>query len=286
MNTLRPTAVGLGFKPAFFDDAMTEARADAWFEVHPENYWVAGGPRRDMLCALASAHPLSLHSVSLSLASPEPVDEARLSALVELNRELAPALVSEHLAWSWWQGVYAPDLLPVVRSDVLLQHLSDHIDLVQTALGRSIALENPSHYVTLPHEWDEVDFLHELARRTGCGLLVDVNNVAVSAHNLGLNPSDWLDRMDGVLIAEIHLAGYHPDPSCGDELWIDGHDQPISEGVWQLYERLIARIGPRPTLIERDDHLPPYAELQAEADRARQILSGYGDTVDAHEQVI
>ena len=182
--------------------------------------------------------------------------------------------------------MYAPDLLPVVRSDVLLQHLSDNIDRVQVALGRTIALENPSHYVPLPHEWDEVDFLHALARRTGCGLLVDVNNVAVSSHNLGLSPIDWLDRIDGALIAEIHLAGYHPDPVLGNDLWIDGHDQPISKGVWQLYERLIARIGPRPTLIERDDQLPPYAELQAEADRVRRILSVYGDTVDAHEQVI
>ena len=286
MNTLHPTSVGLGFKPAFFDDAMAESRTDCWFEVHPENYQVAGGPRRDLLRALASTHPLSLHSVSLSLASPDPVDAARLSALAEMNRELAPALVSEHLAWSWWQGVYAPDLLPVVRSDVLLQHLSDNIDRVQVALGRTIALENPSHYVSLPHEWDEVDFLHVLARRTGCSLLVDVNNVAVSAHNLGLSPIDWLDRIDGALIAEIHLAGYHPDPVLGNELWIDGHDQPISKGVWQLYERLIARIGPRPTLIERDDQLPPYAELQAEADRARQIMSVCSDTVDAHEQVI
>jgi uncharacterized protein (UPF0276 family) len=155
----------------------------------------------------------------------------------------------------------------------LLDQLCRNIDRVQTALGRKIALENPSHYVPLEHEQDEVDFLHEVARRCGCQLLVDVSNVAVSAHNLNLDPIDWLDRIHPDLVAEIHLAGHHPDPLCGEALWIDSHDQAISEQVWQLYQHLISRIGARPTLIERDDQLPTYDALQAEADRARALMS-------------
>jgi uncharacterized protein (UPF0276 family) len=195
----------------------------------------------------------------------------RLDALVELNRRLEPALVSEHLAWSWWQGAYAPDLLPARRSDGLLAWMINRIDAVQTRLGRTVAIENPSHYVPLAHEWDEVDFLHALAQRSGCQLLIDVNNVAVSANNLGFAPEQWLRRIDGRHVAEIHLAGHHRDPLQGEALWIDGHDTPIAEQVWSLYHELIARIGFRPTLIERDEHIPPYEVLQAEADRARQL---------------
>jgi uncharacterized protein len=270
---MHPASVGLGFKPAFFHEAMAETRPHQWWEVHPENHLVSGGPRLHMLQALAERHPLSLHSVSLSLASPEPVDPQRLQGLQRLSRMLQPALISEHLAWSWWRGTYAPDLWPVRRSPLSLDQLCNNIDRVQMALGRSIALENPSHYVPLPHEMDEVEFLHCVAHRSGCQLLVDVNNVAVSAHNLNQDPMDWLDRIHPHLVAEIHLAGHHADPMCGEALWIDGHDRPISEPVWHLYQHFIARIGPRPTLIERDDCLPPYDTLQAEADRARTVLA-------------
>lgn len=225
-----------------------------------------------MLEALREHHPLALHSVSLSLASPEEVDANRLATLVEMNRQLQPSLVSEHLAWSWWQGVHAPDLLPVRRSGFLLNLLLRQIDTVQTALGRSIALENPSHYVPLAHEWGEVDFLNTLARRSGCMLLVDVNNVAVSANNLGFDPAAWLDGVDADRVAEVHLAGHHADENMGNALWIDSHASPISEQVWALYARLMARVGPKPTLIERDDQIPNYATLQTEADRARRLM--------------
>jgi uncharacterized protein (UPF0276 family) len=265
--------VGLGLKPQHFSEAMAETRLGQWFEVHPENYQVDGGPRIALLQALRERHPLSLHSVSLSLASPEPLNTARLQALSQLCQRLQPALVSEHLAWSWLKGTYAPDLLPAPRTNALLQCMARHIDQVQTALGRVIAIENPSHYVPLPHEWDEVEFLHALAQRSGCKLLVDVNNIAVSAHNLGLNPLDWLARINPALIAEIHLAGHHSDPQHGDALWIDGHDTPVSEQVWLLYQTLIERTGALPTLIERDEHIPPYDQLQAEADRARRICA-------------
>ena len=270
--------VGLGFKPQYFDEALAETRPGQWWEVHPENYAVAGGPRWRMLEALRAKHPLSLHSLSLSLASPEPIDSQRLSALVEMNSRLEPFLVSEHLAWSGWQGVYAPDLLPVRRSRFLFDLLAQQIDVLQSALGRPVALENPSHYVPLLHEWDEVDFLNALAQRTGCMLLVDVNNVAVSAHNLGLDAADWLDRIDAERIAEVHLAGHHTDAGVGDALWIDSHSKPISDQVWALYSRLIARVGMRPSIIERDDDLPAYDVLQAEADLARRVLLSAGPT--------
>lgn len=291
MATVTPLSVGLGFKPEHFEAAVTETRLGQWYEVHPENYQVAGGPRWHMLEALRQHHPLSLHSVSLSLAGPDPLCTERLSALVEMNRRLQPALVSEHLAWSWHRGTYAPDLLPVRRSIALRDRLVQRIDRVQSALGRTIAIENPSHYVPLEHEMDEVDFLHELAQRSGCQLLIDVNNVAVSAHNLGFDPEHWLARVKGDHVAEIHLAGHHADPRLGEGLWIDGHDTPISAQVWNLYHQLIARIGMRPTLIERDDHVPSHAELQLEADRARRlaVLAGTTertmDTCDTHGEV-
>lgn len=274
--------VGLGFKPQHFHEAVAESQHGQWWEIHPENYAVAGGPRLAMLDALRAQHPLSLHSVSLSLASPEPLDVHRLQALVDLHHRLQPTLVSEHLAWSWWQGHYAPDLLPARRTHFLLHTLLRHIDTLQNALGRPIALENPSHYVPLAHEWDEVEFLNTLARRSGCQLLVDVNNVAVSAHNLGQDPEDWLDRIAGEHVAEIHLAGYHPDPLLGEALWIDGHASPIAPNVWKLFDRLVRRIGSRPTLIERDDDIPPYAELQAQADHARKMLSAMEAPGRAH----
>ena len=265
--------VGLGFKPQHFDEAMENARPGVWFEVHPENYQVCGGPRWQMLHALRERHALSLHSVSLSLASPEAVDEGRLALLCDMHRRLQPALVSEHLAWSWWRGVYAPDLLPVRRSHALMAHLVRQIDRVQSALGSAIAIENPSHYVGLMHDVGEVDFLNELCRRSGCMLLVDVNNVAVSAHNLGLDAQAWLEDIDADQVAEVHLAGHEPDEQWGEALWIDSHSQAVADEVWLLYAQLIARLGPKPTLIERDSNIPAYEVLQAEADRARGILA-------------
>jgi uncharacterized protein (UPF0276 family) len=276
--------VGLAFKPEHFHQAASEMRDGQWWEIHPENYQVAGGPRWRMLQELRERHPLSLHGVSLSLASPETVHGQRLAALCDLSQRLQPTLISEHLAWSWWRGVHAPDLLPAIRSTFLLEHLVQQIERVQTALGRTIALENPSHYVPLDHEWDEVDFLNELARRSGCMLLVDINNVAVSAHNLGLDAMGWLDGIEADRVAEIHLAGYDPDERLGDALWIDSHASTISDQVWSLYARFIDRVGPKPTLIERDENIPTYDSLQAEADRARDILAESVCPLRSHSQ--
>lgn len=265
---------GLGLKPEHFDAAIQCGDDGLWFELHPENYMVAGGPRLAWLDLVRDAHPLSLHGVGLSLASAEGVDGAHLARLAALVDRCAPILVSEHLAWSRGQGMSVPDLLPVARTNEALAVLAANIGRVQDRLRRPIAIENPSHYLRFErHDHDEVEFLVELARRSGCLLLVDVNNVFVSANNVGLDAHDWIDRVPGELVAEIHLAGHHEDPVHGARVLIDGHDAPVAEPVWALYRRLIARIGPRPTLIERDANLPPFAELLAERERAQRLLS-------------
>ncbi|MCP8478412.1 DUF692 domain-containing protein [Pseudomonas sp. ZM24] len=262
---------GLGLKAEHYIDAW-ECDADGlWFEVHPENYMV-GGPRRTWLERMAERHPLSLHGVSLSLAADTRPDAEHLRRLRILADIVEPALISEHLAWSTWRGHYHPDLLPFPRTDEALARIAENILLTQDALGRRIAIENPSHYLRLDgHDWDEIEFLAELARRTDCMLLLDVNNVHVSACNLGFDAAAYLDRFPAEAIAELHLAGHSLDQD--GELLIDSHDAPIAEPVWALYERLIGRIGPRPTLIERDEHIPAFGELLAERDVAQAVLN-------------
>jgi uncharacterized protein len=266
---------GLGLKPQHFDDAHACRAAGLWFEVHPENYMVAGGPRLAWLDAIRAQHPLSLHGVALSLAADAAPDAKHLDRLAELVDRVQPALVSEHLAWSSWGGVYRPDLLPVPRTRPALQRIVSNISAVQDRLRRPIALENPSHYLAFAdHEFDELDFLVEIARRSGCTLLLDVNNVFVSANNLGYRPEAVIDAVPADLITEIHLAGHSADPTLGTRLLIDSHDAPIAPQVWTLYERLVDRIGARPTLIERDEHVPSFTELLAERERAQDVLLG------------
>ena len=265
---------GLGLKPAHFAEALADTSPGLWLEVHPENHLVDGGPRLAWLQAVGEQHPLSLHGVSMSLAGFDRPETGHLQRLARLVNTLRPALVSEHLAWCTWGGQVLPDLLPFVRDDAALARTATHIDEAQQALGRRIAIENPSHYITLPgHTWREPDFMNELVRRTGCGLLLDVNNVYVSAHNLGFDAARMLRAYDGDAVMEIHLAGHHADPQLGAQLLIDGHDTPVSEAVWQLYADLIADIGPRPTLIERDDQLPDFATLMRERNRAHRLLA-------------
>ena len=259
-------AAGLGLRSGHFEDALRAPEAGLWFEVHPENHLVAGGPRLALLEAVRAAHPLSLHGVSLSLAGVEPLDEAHL-------RRLEPALVSEHLAWSRFGGGWLPDLLPFPRTGEALRRIADRIARTQEVLGRGIAIENPSHYLQVPgHDWDEIDFLRELVRRTGCSLLLDINNVHVSAHNLGFDAGAWLDRFPAEAVSELHLAGHTTDPVLGAGLLVDSHDAPIAPAVWALYRRFVERAGPRPTLIERDDKLPAFSELMRERALAQAVL--------------
>ncbi len=271
MNTT--LTAGLSLKPQHYEAALACTAAGLWFEVHAENYFVAGGPRLAWLQVLRERHALSLHGVSLSLACDAPPDAVHLARLADLTRRVAPAMVSEHLAWSWRNGVYLPDLLPIVRTHQALARIAQNISITQDALQRQIAIENPSHYLTLEgHDYGEIDFLAELTRRSGCGLLLDINNVHVSANNLGFDAACYIDSIAADAIMEIHLAGHSNDPTLGAQLLIDSHDAPVAAAVWALYTRLIRRIGPRPTLIERDDNLPAFDDLLVERERAAAIL--------------
>lgn len=273
---MTPTA-GLSFKPIHFEQAMACPAEGLWFEVHAENYMVDGGPRLAMLEALRQRFPLSFHGVGLSLAGAGEPDRNHLARFKLLIDRFEPFLVSEHLAWSRSGEISFPDLLPFPRTDEALEIIARNINITQDALGRQILIENPSLYLQLDgHEWPESLFLAELVKRTGCGLLIDINNVFVSASNLGFNPISYLDALPRAVIGEIHLAGHAPDPLLGEALLIDSHDSPISEEVWQLYDWLLALSGKDrpPTLIERDDNIPAFGDLLAERQRAACMMAG------------
>ncbi len=264
---------GLGFKAEHLDAALAAQSRGLWFEVHAENYMVEGGPRLAALQALAERFPISLHGVGLSLASVEPPTAEHLARLRQLVDRIAPRAVSDHLAWQKWNGTHHADFLPFPRTREALTIAAGNIALVQDALGRAILVENPSLYVDLPgHELGEVEFLGELAHRTGCRLLVDVNNVFVSASNLGFSAEAYLNAIPADLIDEVHLAGHSPDSDPASPLLIDSHDTAISDPVWKLFRDLVRRTGPRPTLIERDGHVPGFDALMAERDAAHVIL--------------
>jgi uncharacterized protein (UPF0276 family) len=262
---------GLGFKTQHLDEVLTSRDPGLWFEVHAENYMVDGGPRLSALTRLRACHPVSLHGVGLSLLSAEGPDPQHLARFRRLADRIEPFRVSDHLAWQRWEGAHHSDFLPFPRTGEALDLAAANVSRVQDALGREMLVENPSLYVDLPgHEMDENAFLGELARRTGCGLLLDVNNLFVSAANLGVSAEARLDAFPCAFVGEIHLAGHSRDAS--GVLLIDSHDAPVAEPVWGLYRRAIARMGPQPTLIERDDHIPPFAELMAERASAHAVL--------------
>ncbi|KJK07512.1 MNIO family bufferin maturase [Pseudomonas tussilaginis] len=265
---------GLGLKAEHYEYAIACEAPGLWFEVHPENYMVAG-PRLTWLAAIAERHPLSLHGVSLSLAADQLPDAEHLYRLRALVNQVQPRLLSEHLAWSTWQGQYHPDLLPFPRSQAALLRIVENIHYAQDILARPLAIENPSHYVHLEgHDFSEIDFLTELVQRTGCSLLLDINNVHVSAHNMGFEARTYLDAFPAHLISEIHLAGFSQD--ANSDLLIDTHDAPVAAEVWSLYRHLLQRTGPRPTLIERDDQIPPFEALLGERDTAQCLLDNLG----------
>ncbi|MBI1361420.1 MAG: DUF692 family protein [Alphaproteobacteria bacterium] len=267
-------AAGLSLKPQYYADARSADAAGLWFEVHPENYMCDGGPRLAWLEAVRVRHPLSLHGVGLSLAADEDPDPIHLAALRRLADRFEPFVMSEHLAWSQRGGVYHPDLLPFPRTDEALNRIAANVGRAQDALGRRLLIENPSLYLHLDgHAYGEVDFLVELCRRSGCGLLLDVNNVHVSANNLGFDANAYVDAVPADLIGEVHLAGHAPDERLGAALLIDTHGVAVSPEVWALFERVIRRTGPRPALIERDDNIPEFSELMAERAQAAGILS-------------
>lgn len=265
--------VGLSLKPSHYQEAFTCYAEGLWFEIHPENYMVGGGARLAWLETIRLSHPVALHGVSMSLAADCLTDKARLQRLAALAKRIEPMMISEHLAWSAWRGVYHPDLLPFPRTNESLDRIVRNISYAQETLGRPIAIENPAHYLRIDgHDWDEVDFLAELVKRTGCGLLLDVNNVFVAARNMNSSAEAYIDRIPAQAVMEIHLAGHRVDAELGNALLIDSHDEDVSPEVWDLYEKLVHRIGPCPTLIKRDGNIPEFSALLDERARAESIL--------------
>lgn len=263
---------GIGLKAAHYRAVLESRAAGLWAEVHPENYMSEGGPRLAWLDAIAQEHPISLHGVALSLGGATRPNRDHLNRLKGLVDRYAPALVSEHLAWCAHDGIYFADLLPVLYTAGALDRFCAHVDETQDALGRAILIENPSHYMPMKAEMAETDFLAEAVRRTGCGLLLDINNVFVSANNRGYDPHAYLDALPLEAVGEIHLAGHTPDAVHGEALLIDSHDTPVRDAVWALYDDALRRTGPVPTLIERDSNLPDFTELMAERDQAQACL--------------
>ena len=267
--------VGVGFKAEHFD-AVLEIRPDlGFFEIHAENYMGGGGPPHRRLEAIRERYPLSLHGVGLSIGSPGPLDEAHLARLARVAERYQPAVVSEHLAWSTHEGAFLNDLLPLPYTEETLARVSSHIDLVQTTLKRTMLLENPSTYVAFAETtMSETDFLREIVRRTGCGLLLDVSNIFVSATNHGFDPDRYLAEFPLAAVGEIHLAGCADDmDDAGLPLLIDAHNSPVRDAVWSLYAEAIRRLGATPTLIEWDNDVPTWPSLLGEASRAEHAMA-------------
>ncbi len=268
-----PDRVGVGFKAQHADAILDRTTDLGWLEVHPENYMVPGGPRHALLEAVRERYPLSLHGVALSLGGSARLDRDHLMALRVLIDRYEPGLVSEHLAWSVQGDVYFADLLPLPLNTETLDVLCRNIDEAQEFLGRQILIENPANYMALPgSDVPEPEFLAAAVRRTGCGLLVDVNNIHVSARNTGLHADAYIDALPVELIGEIHVAGYLHDDAAGG-LLIDSHGSAAAPEVWGLLERLLSRCGPKPVLVEWDTDVPSWPVLFGEVQKAQRILS-------------
>ena len=268
-----PAAAGVGFKPEHFADLRTASRRVGFLEVHAENYMGAGGLPHAQLTALRADYPLSLHGVGLSIGGSRALDRDHLARLRALMTRYQPASFSEHLAWSSHDEGCLNDLLPLPYTPETLTLVCGHVDQVQTALGCRMLLENPSTYVVFDDSSiPETEFLAELAARTGCGLLLDVNNVFVSATNHRTDPRSYLAQFPLHLVGELHLGGHTEEAVPSGPLLIDAHGSPVADPVWALYAQVIGRTGPLPTLIEWDNDVPAWGVLAAEAARAQAML--------------
>ena len=265
---------GVSFKPRYYEEASAGEHALGWFEIHAENYMIDGGPVRNQLQQLRRDYPISCHGVGLSIGSEQALDRSHLSRLKTLLDWLEPAVFSEHLAWSSHGVNFFNDLLPLPYTKATLEQVVNHIDEVQNTLQRPMLLENPSTYLDFStHEMGEAEFISKIIRRSGCGLLLDINNVYVSAINQGFSANGFLDALPVEAIGQIHLAGHSADQDeAGNCLLIDSHNQPVAQPVWELYDAAIEKFGATPTLIEWDDDLPEFTRLQAEANAAEQRL--------------
>ena len=268
---------GVSLKPEYFADVLDTdrsktTRSGLWFEVHPENYMTCGGPRLRGLLDIAEQYAISLHGVSASLGGPDLTPDEYLTQLKSLIARVDPVSVSEHAVWSRFGGRYFAELLPLPRTAEALTSLVNGVDHMQNALGRQILLENPANYLPLKSEMDEPDFLVHVAKKTGCGLLIDVSNIFVSANNCGIDASSYIKSIPADVVGEIHVAGFDPDPRLGKRLLIDSHGSAVSESVWQLLSIALQHYGSKPVLVERDTNLPDFNVLLAERDRADAML--------------
>ena len=272
-----PARAGIGLRHAHFRPMLEMRPPVGWLEVHSENY-LGGGEPLHHLERLRHDYPISLHGVGLSLGTDGPLDREHLERIAALARHIDPALISEHLSWSIADGIYLNDLLPLPYTEEALLVVCDHVGEMQDALGRRILIENPSSYLRFSHSViPECDFLAEIVRRSGCGLLCDVNNIFVSARNHGFDSHRYLAALPVEAIGEIHLAGHSVREIDGREIRIDDHGSAVIDAVWSLYVEALGRLGRIPTLIEWDSNVPELPVLLAEAEKAEQILANAPD---------
>ncbi len=269
-----PLGFGLGLRTDHYEEIVTRRPPVDWFEILSENYMVAGGKPLHFLDRIRADYPLVMHGVSLSIGATDPLDETYLDALDALAKRVEPAWISDHLCWTGTGGHNMHDLLPLPYTEEALAHVAERVLRVQDRLGRRLVLENVSTYVAYAESrMSEWEFLTELCRRADCLLLLDVNNVHVSAFNHGFDPLDFLDGVPAGRVQQFHLAG-HLD--MGSHI-IDTHDQPVPDPVWALYAEAVRRFGPGSTMIERDDNIPPLDDLLAELAQARRIAADVRD---------
>lgn len=269
-----PAAPGVGYKPQHYAEILDQPGPVGWLEIHAENYMGDGGRPLAQLRHLSERFPISVHGVGLSIGGEGPLDAEHLARLKHLVGWLNPASFSEHLAWSTHDSQFLNDLLPLPYTDATLARICDHIDQVQQTVGRQMLLENPSSYLAFTEStWSEPDFLREVARRTGCGLLLDVNNVFVSATNLNYSPRSYIDAYPLDQVGEIHLGGHDEDQDDhGQPLLIDSHGRAVVDPVWALLDYVLDQSGLKPVLIEWDNDVPDWPTLRAEAERAQSAL--------------
>lgn len=269
-----PSRAGVGLKPQHYRDILGTTPDIGFFEVHAENYMGAGGPPHRHLTVIRERYPLSLHGVGLSIGADRPLDRDHLLRLKQLNERYEPGLFSEHLAWSTHDTTFLNDLLPVPYTEETLARVSEHIGEVQDTVGRQMLLENPSTYLAFEEStYSEIDFIAEVVRRTGCGLLLDVNNVYVSSTNQEWDPIAYIESYPLQHVQEIHLGGHAPEKDeAGRPLLIDAHDREVDEIVWGLYAHTIGLTGTLPTLVEWDANVPDWPTLKAEAERAESLM--------------
>jgi len=273
-GTNLPARAGLGLKPQHYREILETAVDLGFFEIHAENYMVDGGPFHHYLGLIRQRYPLSLHGVGLSIGAEGPLDEAHLDRLAKLIERYCPQSFSEHLAWSSHGDLFLNDLLPVAYDQATLARVCEHIDRVQSRLQRRMLLENPATYLEFAcSSMDEATFICEVVRRTGCGLLLDVNNAYVSSINHQRDAYAYIDALPLSAVGEIHLAGFAEDSdAAGARLLIDSHGAAVDDAVWTLYAQVLQLIGPTPTLIERDNQVPALEVLLAEARHAERLL--------------